>query len=38
MASVETVQIRARNELGQFIADDPSTPDINEAWVEEPLP
>lgn len=24
---------RARNELGQFIADDPATPDVNEAWV-----
>ena len=26
---------RARNEKGQLIGDDPSTPDINEAWVEE---
>jgi hypothetical protein len=25
---------RARDELGQFIGDDPSTPDVNEAWVE----
>jgi hypothetical protein len=26
---------RARDpETGQFIADDPSTPDVNEAWVE----
>ena len=25
--------IRARNEAGHFIADDPSTPDINEAYV-----
>ena len=24
---------RARDEDGKFIADDPSTPDINEAWV-----
>lgn len=23
---------RARNEKGQLIADDPSTPDVNEAW------
>ena len=37
MASVETVLVRARNDLGQFVGDDPSTPDINEAWVEEPL-
>ena len=25
--------VRARNELGQYVADDPSTPDVNEAWV-----
>lgn len=25
--------IRARNELGQFVPDDPFTPDVNEAWV-----
>lgn len=25
--------VRARDEDGQFIADDPSTPDVNEAWV-----
>lgn len=24
--------VRARDEEGKFIADDPSTPDINEAW------
>ena len=24
--------VRARNEQGQFVADDPATPDINEAW------
>ena len=23
---------RARNDKGQLIADDPSTPDVNEAW------
>lgn len=23
---------RARNEKGHYIADDPSTPDVNEAW------
>jgi hypothetical protein len=23
---------RARNEKGQLVADDPSTPDVNEAW------
>ena len=25
---------RARDEMGRFIADDPSTPDVDEAWVE----
>lgn len=32
MAGSETL-VRARNELGQFVADDPATPDVNEAWV-----
>lgn len=27
---------RARNDLGQFVADDPSTPQ-NEAWIAVPL-
>ena len=25
---------RARTDTGAFIADDPSTPDVNEAWVQ----
>jgi len=29
----ELVMERARDENGHFIADDPSTPDVNEAWV-----
>ena len=29
----ETVKVRARNEEGQLMADDPSTPDVNEAWT-----
>ena len=29
----ELEMVRARNEDGHFIADDPSTPDVNEAWV-----
>jgi hypothetical protein len=37
MANAGAVLVRARNDLGQFVGDDPSTPDINEAWVEEPL-
>jgi hypothetical protein len=32
----DTVLIRARNEDGTFIADDPSTPE-NEAYVEVPI-
>lgn len=28
-----TYYIRSRDEQGRFIADDPSTPDVNEAWV-----
>lgn len=29
----ELEMVRARNEDGHFIADDLSTPDVNEAWV-----
>ena len=29
---------RARNEDGEYIGDDPSTPDVNEAWVEDSAP
>jgi hypothetical protein len=25
--------VRARDEDGQFVADDPETPEVNEAWV-----
>lgn len=32
----ETILVRARNELGQFIPDDPSTPE-NEAWIEKQI-
>lgn len=32
--SAETLEmVRARDENGHFVADDPSTPDVNEAWV-----
>ena len=31
----ETVLVRARNEDGTLKGDDPSTPDVNEAWVEK---
>jgi len=31
---VETLEVvRARDENGRLIADDPDTPDVNEAWV-----
>ena len=30
-----TEMVRARNDQGHYIADDPSTPE-NEAWVEKP--
>lgn len=29
-----TAYIRARDDSGRFIADDPATPDVNEAWTE----
>ena len=29
---VETEKVRARNKDGTLKADDPSTPDVNEAW------
>jgi len=29
---------RARDEEGQFVGDDPSTPDINEAFAEDAQP
>ena len=29
-------KVRARNEDGTLKADDPSTPDVNEAWEEKP--
>jgi hypothetical protein len=30
----EPVLVRARDEDGRFIPDDPATPDVNEAWEE----
>ena len=29
----EEVTVRARNEKGHLVGDDPSTPDVNEAWT-----
>lgn len=33
LAKEELEMVRARDEDGKFISDDPSTPDVNEAWV-----
>ena len=33
VAEPEVELVRARDENGHFVADDPSTPDVNEAWV-----
>ena len=30
---VETELVRARNKKGRYVADDPSTPDVNEAYT-----
>ena len=30
---MEEVTVRARNKKGQLVGDDPSTPDVNEAWT-----
>ncbi len=32
----ETEKVRARNEKGHYIKDDPSTPGVNEAWTTKP--
>ena len=29
----KTKKVRARDEKGRLVGDDPSTPDVNEAWV-----
>jgi hypothetical protein len=39
-APIEVIDVavveRARDANGQFIPDDPATPDVDEAWVEVP--
>jgi len=35
---LKKTKVRARNEDGTLKADDPSTPDVNEAWEEKPAP
>ena len=34
---IKTEKVRARNVDGTLKADDPSTPDVNEAWEEKPV-
>ena len=34
---IGVTKVRARNEDGTLKADDPSTPDVNEAWEEKPV-
>lgn len=34
---IKTISVRARNDNGTLKADDPSTPDVNEAWEEKPV-
>ena len=36
--NVEGSGIRARNKKGQYVADDPSTPGVNEAYVDGKAP
>ncbi len=33
---IKTTPVRARNDDGTLKADDPSTPDVNEAWEPKP--
>ena len=34
MAGGDAMLVRARDESGRYIGNDPATPDVNEAWVE----
>jgi hypothetical protein len=33
VTNTERVQVRARNKKGRYVADDKSTPDVNEAYT-----
>ena len=33
VTGTETVEVRARNKKGHYVADDKSTPDVNEAYT-----
>jgi len=34
---IKTTKVRARNENGTLKADDPSAPNVNEAWTDAPV-
>lgn len=34
MAGSDPLLVRARDEQGRFLPDDPTTQDVNEAWVQ----
>ena len=33
LTGTEEVKVRTRNKKGHYVADDKSTPDVNEAWT-----
>ena len=33
ITGTEEVKVRTRNKKGHYVADDKSTPDVNEAWT-----
>ena len=33
LTNTEEVKVRTRNKKGHYVADDKSTPDVNEAWT-----
>ena len=35
LTNTEVVKVRSRNKKGHYVADDKSTPDVNEAWTEK---
>jgi len=38
VTGTEKVKVRARNKKGHYVADDKSTPDVNEAYVDGKTP
>ena len=35
LTNTEVVKVRSRSKKGLYVADDKSTPDVNEAWTEK---